>query len=172
MRILTIALLAISFCAVGQEVKIEFDKKHDFSKYKTFSFGESKVVTSSEQKTVSDATVDKWIRNGVARELQFKGLKKVDSAGADLVVSYAIVSIPRLDVQPIGPAGGTPGSNDRTWSRNYTETNLIVDLNNRSNFLVWRVSGLADVVGRDAERSIDQIIERGFKKYGRGIKRK
>lgn len=170
MRIFTVLLL-VSLQAMGQEIKVEFDKKHDFSKYKTFSFGESSVVTSSDQKQVGDATIDKWVRNGVTRELEFKGMTKVDSM-ADLVATYALINEPRLDIQAIGPAGMTPGSNDRTWSRNYTETTLIIDLNNHNNFLVWRVTGLADFTGRDAERTIDAIVVRGLKKFPKKGKKK
>ncbi len=164
MRIFTFVLLLIGVRVMGQEIKVEYDKKHDFSNYKTFSYGESQVATPPDEKQVSDATFEKWIKNGVTRELQYKGLKRVDSLG-DLVVTYTIVTMPRLDLQAIGPAGGTPGSNDRTWSRSYTEENFIVDLNTRSNYLAWRVNALADITGRDAERIIDAVIVRGLKKF-------
>jgi hypothetical protein len=49
---------------------------------------------------------------------------------------------------------------------------LIIDLNNHSNLLVWRVKGTFDVAGRSAETTIDMIIARGFKKYGKGRKKK
>ncbi len=100
MRFLTILLLLINFCAFAQEIKIEYDKKHDFSKYKTFTFGESQVVTPADQKQVSDATIDKWVKAGVTRELEFKGLKRVDSL-ADLVVTYVIGTMARSDAQAI-----------------------------------------------------------------------
>jgi len=170
MRILTVLLL-VGLQAMGQEIKVEYDKKHDFSKYKTFSFGESQVVTPPDQKQISDATFDKWIKNGVTRELEFKGMKRVDTL-ADLVVTYAVGTMPRLDIQAIGPAGMTPGSNDRTWSRNYTQTSLIIDLNTHNNYLAWRVNAVADVIGRDAERTIDAIIVRGLKKFPKKPKKK
>lgn len=166
MRFLVIVFLLLSLCASAQEIKIEYDKKHDFSKYKTFAFGESQVVTPADQKQVSDATVDKWVKTGVIRELEFKGLKQVDST-ADLVVTYVIGTMARSDAQAIGPLGMTPGSDDRTWSRDYKQTSIIIDLNNRSKYLVWRVNAVADVVSTDAERTIDMVIVRGFKKFGK-----
>lgn len=166
-----IALLLISAGAFGQELKVEYDKKHDFSHYHTFSFGQSEVATPPDQKQVSDATLDKWIKNGVTRELEFKGLKRVDSA-ADVVVTYAIVTLARSDAQAIGPLGMTPGSNDRTWSRNYKQTSMIIDLNDRKNYLVWRVNSVADVGSAEAERTIDMIIVRGLKKFGKASKKK
>ena len=170
MRFLTIVLLLLRFGASGQEIKIEYDKKHDFSKYKTFSFGESQVITPADQKQVSDATIDKWVKTGVTRELEFKGLKRVDSL-ADLIVTYVIGTMARSDAQAIGPLGMTPGSDDRTWSRDYKQTSFIIDLNDRSKYLVWRVNAVADVIGTDAERTIDMVIVKGFKKFGKGKKK-
>src|SRR5579859_380297 len=135
MKILFSLLLLTSIRVVGQEIKVEYDKRHDFSNYKTFSFGENVVVTSTNQKRVSDATFDNWIKNGISRELEHKGMKRVDSL-ADLAVSYAFVRTPQSDVETIGPLGMTPGSNERTWSRNYTESTLIIDLNSHSNLLI------------------------------------
>jgi hypothetical protein len=171
MRILTAFLFCLSFHASSQEINVEYDKHHDFSKYKTFSFGESQVVTPEDQKLLSDATLDKWIKSGVTRELEYKGLKPADSL-ADLVITYMIGTMARSDAQPVGPLGMTPGSNDRTWSRNYRQTSLIIDLNNRNNFLVWRINAVADVIGADAERAIDLIVVKGFKKFKKSVKKK
>ena len=171
MRIFAAFLLCLSFSASGQEIHVEYNKKHDFSKYKTFSFGESQVITPGDQKQISDVTLNKWIRAGVTRELEFKGLKPADSL-SDLVVTYVIGTMTRSDAQAIGPLGMTPGSNDRTWSRNYRQTNLIIDLNNRSNYLVWRINAVADVIGADAERAIDLIIVKGFKKFKKPMRKK
>ena len=171
MKLLTILVLFITATANCQEIKIEYDKKHDFTKYKTFSFGKSQVITPQDKKQVSDATVDKWIKNGVTRELEFKGLKRVEES-ADLVVTYAVGTMPRTDMQTLGPLGQTPGSTATTWSRDYSQTSLIIDLNNKSNFLVWRINAVADVVGTEGERTIDMIVERGFKKFAKPVKKK
>jgi hypothetical protein len=164
-------LLLLSFATFGQEIKVEYDKKHDFTKYKTFSFGESQVITPKDKKQVSDATIDKWIKSGVTRELESKGLKCVNGS-ADLVATYAVGTMPRSDMQPIGPLGQTPGSTATTWSRDYNQTSLIIDLNNKSNFLVWRINAVADVVGAEGERTIDMVVERGFKKFAKPGKKK
>ena len=171
MRMISVLLWLLSQSVTAQEIKIEYDKKHDFSKYETFSFGESSVIASSNQKQVTDVTFDKWIKNGVRRELEYKGMKQVDSL-ADLIITYAFVRTPLLDVEPTGPLGMTPDSNDRTWSRTYTESTLIIDLNNRNSLLIWRVKAEFDTAGRSAESVIDMIIARGFKKFGKGKKRK
>src|SRR5882724_9821637 len=163
MRLLVLFLIFSSIVR-AQGIKVEYDKKHDFSKYKTFSFGESQVITPAEQKQVSDVTIDKWIKNGVTRELVFKGLKQVD-ANADLIVTYVITTMSRSDMQPIGPLGQTPGSNATSWSRNYQLTSLIIDLNDHKNTLVWRINADGDMTSNDSERTIDLVVERGFKKF-------
>jgi len=171
MKILASLLLLVSSAAQSQEIKTEYDKKHDFTKYKTFSFGESQVITPKDQKQVSDVIIDKWIKKAITNELEFKGLTRVDT-GADLVVTYAVGTMARSDVQPIGPLGQTPGSDATSWSRNYNQTSMIIDLNNKSNFLVWRINSVADVVGVEAERTIDAIVERGLKKFAKSVKKK
>ena len=171
MKLLPVLLFFLSASAFSQEIKVEYDKKHDFTKYKTFSFGESQVITAQDKKQVSDATIDKWIKNGVTRELEFKGLKRIDGP-ADLVVTYAVGTMPRSDLQTLGPLGQTPGSTATTWSRDYNQTSLIIDLNNKSNFLVWRINSFADVIGAEGERTIDMIVERGFKKFAKPVKKK
>jgi hypothetical protein len=170
MKFILPLLLLVSCYSFAQEIKVEYDKKHDLTKYRTFSFGESQVITPPDQKQVSDATVDKWIKNGVTRELEFKGLKRVDASG-DLLITYAVGTMPRSDMQAIGPLGQTPGSNATTWSRNYNQTSLIIDLNDKSSYLVWRINATADVV-TDGERTVDMIVERGFKKFGKPLKKK
>ncbi len=170
MRLL-IPLLLLTSVVRAQEINIEYDKKHDFTHYKTFSFGESQVITPADQKQISDATLHQWIKNGIVRELEFKGLKKTDSV-ADLMVTYVVGTMARSDSQPIGPLGQTPGSTATSWSRNYKQTSLIIDLNDRHNFLVWRINAVADVIGTDAERTIDLIVEKGFKKFAKPAKKK
>jgi hypothetical protein len=151
---------------------VEYDKKRDFSHYKSFSFGESQIITPPDQKQVADAALDKWIKNGVTRELELKGLKRVDSA-AQLIVTYAAGSLERSDAESLGPLGLTPGANpSRTWMRDYRQTSLIIDLNDRSNNLIWRVNSTSNLSTADGERAIDAIVGKGFRKFGKPVKKK
>ncbi len=160
--LLFVVTASVSF---GQEIKAEFDKNHDFTKYKTFSFGHSEILTPKDQRQVSDATLDGWIKNAIVKELQLKGLKKVDSA-ADLVVTYAIGTLARSTTQSVGPAVITPGS-DATNQKmyNYQQTSLIIDMNNRKDFLVWRINSTTNMSPADKSLVIDQVVEKGFRKY-------
>lgn len=174
MRLILFLLIFFSYCTLSaQNIKVEFDKKHDFSKYKTFRFGDSQVAINDkeDQKKVPRQKFDEWIKKAIARELQFKGLTLADST-ADLVVSYAMVSSDRNEVSVSGPLGMTPNSNDRVFNREYHEIDLIIDLNNRGNFLVWRINSTTQMNTTEADRTIDLIVEKGFKKFRKSPQRK
>ncbi len=171
-KFISILFILISTTIIwAQEIKVEYDKDRDFSKYKTFSFGEGEIITPKDQKLVSDATVHKWIKTAIGRELEMKGLQQVDSA-ADLVVSYAAGTLARSDAGNVGPLGMTPGSTDRTYIRDYQQGSLVIDLNDKSNMLVLRINSTTNMIGDDGERMVDQIVEKGFRKFGRPVKKK
>ncbi len=174
MRIISFFLLYFSCLSLSaQNIKVEFDKKHDVTKYKTFRFGDSQIAINDkeDQKKVPRQQFDAWVKNGITRELEYKGLSRVDSL-ADLVVSYAMISSDRNDVSVTGPLGMTPNSSDRVFNREYHEIDLIIDVNNRNNFLVWRINSTAQLNTTEAERTIDQIVEKGFKKFRKSAKKK
>jgi hypothetical protein len=100
----------------------------------------------------------------IREEFKEKGLVEVDSA-ADLVVTYAIGSTQRLDMQNLGPMGGTPGQETRLWSRDYSLSSFIIDLNDASRNLIWRVNGETSASTSDAARQIDEFVGKGFRKF-------
>ena len=73
----------------------------------------------------------------------------------------------QLDIEANGPLGMTPGSNDRTWSRNFTESTLIIDVNDQGGLLIWRVKANFDVSGPNSETTMDTIVGKGFKTFRR-----
>lgn len=173
MRSILFLMAAILFSTVvtAQEIKIEFDKSHDFTQYKTFRFGEEEVITPKDQKQVSDEEIKRWIVKAITTELSLKGLKQVDSA-SDLVVSYVVGTLSRSDMGNVGPMGMTPGSNERTYIRDYQQGSLIIDLNDSKNFLVWRINSTTNMSSAGGERLVDQIVQRGFKQFGKPVKKK
>jgi hypothetical protein len=171
MRLTIAILLLFNFQTSGQEIKVEYNKKTDFSKYKTFCFGEGLVVAQSTLRQVSDVTFSNWIINGIVREFERKSMTEVDSLG-DVNISYALIRTAQLDIEGNGPLGMTPGSSDRTWSRNYTESTLIIDLKDRNDLLIWRVKANFDISGPNSETTIDTIVGKGFKKFHKVRNRK
>lgn len=82
-RILLIALsLLAAHAALGQDVRYNFDKDTDFSKFKTY-----KWVVLKDAPKVDDIT-DKQIKASVDAQLATKGLTKVDDDSANLYVGY------------------------------------------------------------------------------------
>jgi Domain of unknown function (DUF4136) len=79
-----IALLLVVGTALAQDVRYNFDKNLDFSKFKTYRW-----VAIKDAEKVDDLT-DKQIKDSVDAELAKKGLSKVDTDTADLFVGYQV----------------------------------------------------------------------------------
>src|SRR5258706_12892519 len=80
--ITTVGLLLAAGAALGQDVRYNFDKNADFSKFKTY-----KWVAIKDAAKPNDLT-DKQIIAAVDSELAAKGLSKVDGDNADLFIGY------------------------------------------------------------------------------------
>jgi hypothetical protein len=77
-----IMLLLATVMAVAQDVRYNFDKSADFSKFKTY-----KWVPIKDASKVSDL-VDKQIKDAIDTELATKGLTKVEGDDANLYIGY------------------------------------------------------------------------------------
>lgn len=161
---LTPILLLISFCSVGQDLTVEYDKDRDFSHYKTFSIGESEIITPKDQDLKNEEFLQKLVIKEITEELTEKGLQQVDSAG-DLVVSFVCGSQARTDMERLGPLGTSPGNDSQTWSREFIMENLIIDLTDRNNNLVWRVNSASTTSTGDMKNLVDRVVSAGFKKF-------
>ncbi len=87
MKRLSFLFMALSLMiasALGQDVRYNYDKSTDFSKFKTYKW----VDIKGAQKP-NDIT-DKQIRASIDAELAKKGLSKVDSDSADLYIGYQV----------------------------------------------------------------------------------
>jgi hypothetical protein len=86
MKKLSLIWLALMFVISGgvraQDVRYNFDKNSDFSKFKTY-----KWVALKDATPVDDLT-DKQIKAALDAELAAKGLSKVEGDNADLFVGY------------------------------------------------------------------------------------
>lgn len=74
--------LMIASSALGQDVRYNYDKQTDFSKFKTY-----KWVDIKEAQKPNDIT-DKQLKEAIDAQLATKGLSKVDSDNADLLMGY------------------------------------------------------------------------------------
>jgi Domain of unknown function (DUF4136) len=74
--------LMIATSALGQDVRYNYDKGTDFSKFKTYKW----VLIKDAQRP--NDIVDKQIKSAVDSQLLVKGLTAVDSDNADLYIGY------------------------------------------------------------------------------------
>jgi hypothetical protein len=75
-------VLLITGCAVAQDVRYNFDRDADFSKFKTYKW------VSLNTTTQGDSLLSKQIKAAVDIELGVKGLTKVEEDTADLYIGY------------------------------------------------------------------------------------
>jgi hypothetical protein len=80
--VLCVMVLLGAGAALAQDVRYNFSKDADFSKYKTY-----KWVPIKDAAKVSDL-VDKQIKEAIDAELATKGLTKVDGDDANLFIGY------------------------------------------------------------------------------------
>ena len=83
-----LALLTVAFAflgvsaAVAQDVRYDFDKDKDFSKYKTYKWV---AIKGADQ---PDGLTSKQITSAIDAELATKGLSKTEADTADLYIGY------------------------------------------------------------------------------------
>lgn len=81
--LLAIALLSVAVTsAVAQDVRYDFDKDKDFSKYKTYKWVSIKDADQPDELTTRQITA------AIDAELAKKGLTKTDLDSADLYIGY------------------------------------------------------------------------------------
>lgn len=71
-------LMLATISAIAQDVRYNFDKDTDFSKFKTYKWVTLKNATQL------DSIMDKQVKDSIDGELAKKGLTKVDGDKADL----------------------------------------------------------------------------------------
>src|ERR1700756_2100648 len=143
-----LGLLLTVRSAFGQDVRYNFDRNTDFSKFKTY-----KWVPIKDAAKVSDL-VDKQIKDAIDAELATKGLSKVEGDNANLYVGYqpAVGEEKQFNSYSTGGGygpgwgGGWYGGMGSTTTTGSTSTiykgQLAVDMYDSSGHdLVWR--GLA-----------------------------
>jgi hypothetical protein len=79
-----VLVLLFTGSAMGQDIRYNYDKETDFSKFKTY-----KWVTLKNAKAVDDIT-GKDITQSIDAQLATKGLSKVEGDNADLLIGYQV----------------------------------------------------------------------------------
>jgi hypothetical protein len=164
----TILLLSFAISATyAQDIEVEYDKNKDFTIYKSFALGEGEIITPKDQRKVNDDQIHKWVREAISSELKDKGLVELDTL-ADLSVTYIIGSLERSGLQS-NTTGGLGGG---LVMSDYEQSSFVIDMNDKHNFLVWRVNGVTSTTSPNAATMIDEVVARGFKKFSIKPKKK
>lgn len=176
---LSIALLLAAAAAVGQDVRYNFDKNTDFSRFKTYKWVELK-----DAKKV-DNLVDSQIKSAIEAELATKGLTKVDDDSANLFVGYQTAVGQEKEFTSYNSGWGYgPGWNYGGWygggmggmSTTYGQTSTIyvgqlaVDMYDPANKdLIWRgvASKTLDEKAKPEKRqkNLTKAMKKLFKNY-------
>ncbi len=174
--------LMIATSAFCQDVRYNFDKNSDFSKFKTYKW----VAIKGAQQP--DELTDKQLKDTIDAELAKKGLSRVETDNADLFVGYqtAIGSEKQLTSFSTGGAGwgygggwygggyGGMGTTTSTTSTIYTGQ-LVLDMYNTTDKdLVWRgtVSKTLDPKAKPEKRqkNMTKAIGKLLKNYPPQVK--
>ena len=172
MRLLIILIWILTVPSVAQDIQVEPGKNVDWATHKTYRFGKSEIVTHKEDKKISDASLDKIIRETIDREMTIKGISRNDAAGT-LVVTYLAGSFHHSELQRLGPLGATPGQVGANFSRDFDQGSLVIDINDSATgVLVWRVNSTVSTNLPDPRNNIEQVVSKGFKKFAVTPKKK
>ena len=165
MKFLTIIGLLVVIPAITQDIKVDYDKTKDYSGYTSFRFGESEIVTPKERKRISDKALDKTIKDAIIKVLAGKNIAQNDSS-AELVITYVAGVFEHSEMQRLGPLGTSPTSSSQTWANNYSQGELIIDINDiQSKRLIWRINSQTNTTTPEAVQFIEQIVDKGLKKF-------
>ena len=176
-------LLLLLGTAFAQDIRYNFDKDTDFSKFKTYRW----VQVKDAQKL--DNLVDKQIKEAFDAELAKKGLSKVEDENADLYVAYQTALGTEKQFTSYnndwgygggwyrggwyGPSGGmTTGTTDTI----YVGTLALDMYDSAHKDLVWRgiASKTLDEKAKPDKRqkNLNKAVAKMLKKYPPEVKKK
>jgi hypothetical protein len=157
-------VVGMAALAAAQDVKTDYDKAVDFSKYKTFS---AQIATSWGNPFGEKRAIDE-----IEKGLVAKGWKKADATSADAIVMiHGATQVKKnLNTFYSGYGGyryGGMGSGTTTVTE-YAVGTMVVDIfDAKSKALIWRGIG-TDELSDDPEKNqkkIAKATEKMFKKF-------
>lgn len=160
--LITLAVLALSSITFA-DVHTDYDKKADFSHYKTYQW--VKVQTSNP-------LWEQRIRDAVDKDLQAKGWQRVES-GADVALTAVGSTQNRQEYQTfyngLGPWWWRGfGDETTTTVQNYTVGTLVLDMYDAQNHrLIWRGVSTDTLSHKPSknEKKLDKAVEKMFDKF-------
>ena len=160
----SVVVFLLTAASLAQQVKTDYDRDANFSKYKTFSF--EKIQTEDP------LWVDR-IKSAVGASLTARGLSQVDSGGDISVVAVGMTKTQqRLDTFYNGFGGGWRWGgrfgDATTTTETYQVGTLVVDLfDSNTKELLWRGSASGTVSNKSDSniKNLDKGVQKMFKNY-------
>jgi len=174
-------LLAFSGTALAADVRVDFDRHKDFSRYRTFSVEVGPLVRADGVVDEQNTLAENRLRQAVTNELLARGIESTDDR-SQLVVRVSNRDTKRTQIVSTGwsgypgwhgrrgywrrPYGYWGGSYyDNVWTRPYLEGSLTVDVIERATgSLVYRAQ-VTEEVGNDLDKQVTKAVDRAFKKF-------
>jgi hypothetical protein len=174
--------MLVAFPAVARaDVRVDYDRHTDFSKYRTFTVELGTLVQPDGSIDEHNTLAERRIRNAVTDELRSRGFEPTDTS-ANLVVRVSGRDTERVSLISTGwpyythrgwgywgrpyryGYWGPPYYGD-VWERRYIEGALTVDVIERdTGALVYRAQ-VTDEVGKDLNKQVAKSIDKAFKKF-------
>jgi len=177
-----VLLLLVGSSALGQDVRYNFDKDTDFSKFKTYKWVQIKGAQQL------DDLIDKQIKSALDAELAKKGLSRVETDNADLLIGYQTAVGQEKQYNSYntgwgyGPGwgggwyGGGGSSSTTTSTTTIYTGQLAVDMYDSAHHdLVWRgvASKTIDTKAKPdkREKNLAKAAQKLFKNYPPQVKK-
>jgi hypothetical protein len=165
-----LAVVVVGCASSGTRVNTDFDPATDFSHYKTYSWNDDRPVRNQ--------LTDQRIVAAVDRQLQAKGLTKVDSGAGDLIVSYRAkvdTSSQATTYIESDPAWGgwrwggvQTATAQTTYSQMRTGSVIVGLMDRQKNQLVWRGVASTELQGQLTPEERAQRINDAMQKLFMG----
>ncbi len=165
-------LLFIATVGFSQKVDVKYDKKLDFSLYKTFSVGEGEIFTPEGERKFKEEELKSWIREALVQELKAKGLTPVDT-NADLHIDFVAGALQQTQFEDWGPMGYSQSpdpmgqGSSRTWSAEYSQGSMFLDfIDTKVNKVVWNATATVNLTEeQNIDRLINEIVAKSLRKF-------
>lgn len=171
----------MAMLSLQAQVHVDYNRKIDFSKYKTFRFEPGKVIRRLGVRDTNTTFLDQYIDDAVTQDLVSKGLSPATTGHADLVITYLAGAREKQEVQNYMMNSGFypysgfygygmggwwgPGWNN-FWVRRYEEGTVILDVYDaRQAQLVWRAYAVSSINNFNEKKFVDREVHKSFKHF-------
>lgn len=174
-----VTVAALAGCASGPDVRGDYDRAADFSKYRTYNFLSDSGTGGTEFKSIAQ----QMMQQAAAREMESRGYTKAENP--DLLINFKGKLEEKTDIQSTPAPYYGPGFGYRGWygapygaygyggtevtTHRYNVGTLVMDVIDREQRVAVFQGGVEGVVTKkmmqDKEGSLNNAVAAIFSKY-------